>query len=117
MQTGMPLTQNITSARSSPTSRRKSGVPVAVTAVVALTAIVVMGIRRSNRANIVIVSVTLFALVLFVLAGLSQLWSKGAEPWLPLELFGAEFFRTDLICAAFRHSVGTFCATYASPYT
>jgi len=58
-------------------------VPVAVAAVVALTAIVVMGIRRSNRANIIIVSVTLFALVFFVLAGLPQLWSKGAEPWLP----------------------------------
>jgi APA family basic amino acid/polyamine antiporter len=58
-------------------------VPVAVAAVVALTAIVVMGIRRSNRANIVIVSITLFALVFFVLAGLPQLWSKGAEAWIP----------------------------------
>jgi basic amino acid/polyamine antiporter, APA family len=58
-------------------------VPVAVAAVVALTAVVVMGIRRSNRANIVIVSVTLFALVFFVLAGLPQVWSKGAVPWLP----------------------------------
>jgi APA family basic amino acid/polyamine antiporter len=58
-------------------------VPVAVSAVVALTAIVAMGIRRSNRANIVIVSITLFALVFFVLAGLPQLWSKGTEPWLP----------------------------------
>jgi APA family basic amino acid/polyamine antiporter len=58
-------------------------VPVAVAAVVALMAIVVMGIQRSNRANIVIVAVTLFALVVFVLAGLPQLWSKGAEPWLP----------------------------------
>ena len=58
-------------------------VPVAVAAIVALTAIVVMGIRRSNRANIVIVSITLFALVLFVLAGLPQLLIKGVEPWLP----------------------------------
>jgi basic amino acid/polyamine antiporter, APA family len=58
-------------------------VPVAVAAIVALTVIVVMGIRRSNRANIVIVSVTLFALVFFILAGLPQLWSKGAQPWLP----------------------------------
>ena len=57
--------------------------PVAVAAIVAITVIVLMGIRRSNRANIVIVSVTLFALVLFALAGLPQLWSKGAEPWLP----------------------------------
>lgn len=58
-------------------------VPIAVAAVVALTAIVVMGIRRSNRASIVIVSVTLFALVFFVLAGLPAVWSKGPEPWLP----------------------------------
>ena len=51
-------------------------VPVATAAIVALTAIVVMGIRRSNLA-------TLFALVFFILAGLLQLWSKGAQPWLP----------------------------------
>lgn len=58
-------------------------VPVAVAAVVALTAVVVMGIRRSNRANIAIVSITLFALVFFVIAGLPQLWSKGTEAWHP----------------------------------
>ena len=37
-------------------------VPVAVAAIASLTPIVLMGIRRSNRANIVIVSVTVFAL-------------------------------------------------------
>ena len=58
-------------------------VPVAVAAIVALTGIVMMGIRRSNRANIAIVSITLFALGFFVLAGLPQLWSKGEEPWRP----------------------------------
>jgi APA family basic amino acid/polyamine antiporter len=58
-------------------------VPIAVAAVGALTAVVVMGIRRSNRANIAIVSITLFALVFFVLGGLPQLWSKGTEAWLP----------------------------------
>ena len=61
-------------------------VPVAVAAIVALTGIVVMGIRRSNRANIAIVSITLFALGFFVLAGLPQLWSKGEEPWHPFFL-------------------------------
>jgi APA family basic amino acid/polyamine antiporter len=61
-------------------------VPVAVSAVLSLTAIVVMGIRRSNRANIAIVSITLFALGFFVLAGLPQLWSKGDQPCHPFFL-------------------------------
>jgi hypothetical protein len=59
--------------------------PVAVGTVIALTAIVVMGIRRSNRAKIAIVSITLFALVFFVLAGFPQL-RKGGEPWHPFFL-------------------------------
>jgi basic amino acid/polyamine antiporter, APA family len=58
-------------------------VPVAVAAVAALTGVVAMGIRRSNLANVVIVSVTLFALVLFVVAALPQSWDKGATAWLP----------------------------------
>jgi basic amino acid/polyamine antiporter, APA family len=45
-------------------------VPVAITAGVALTAIILLGIRRSNLTNIIIVSVTLFALAFFVLAAL-----------------------------------------------
>jgi len=58
-------------------------VPVAVAAVAALTAVASMGIRRSNLANIAIVSVTLFALVLFVFAALPQSWVKGTTAWLP----------------------------------
>jgi APA family basic amino acid/polyamine antiporter len=58
-------------------------VPVAVAAAVVLTAIVVAGIRRSNRANIVIVSTTLFALTFFVVAGSLAVWSAGSQPWLP----------------------------------
>jgi APA family basic amino acid/polyamine antiporter len=48
-------------------------IPVAVGAVVALTAVVLSGIRLSNRVNIAIVSVTLSSLVAFILAGLPQL--------------------------------------------
>jgi APA family basic amino acid/polyamine antiporter len=58
-------------------------VPAAVAAVAALTAIVLMGIRRSNRANIVIVSVTVFALTFFVVAGTLSVFAKGSQPWLP----------------------------------
>jgi APA family basic amino acid/polyamine antiporter len=43
--------------------------PLAVAAVVVLTAVVLAGIRLSNRVNIAIVSVTLAALAAFVLAG------------------------------------------------
>ncbi|HSB58824.1 MAG TPA: APC family permease, partial [Methyloceanibacter sp.] len=58
-------------------------VPVAVAAVAALTSIVLMGIRRSNRANIAIVSVTVFALAFFVIAGALSVFAKGSQSWLP----------------------------------
>jgi len=45
-------------------------IPMAVGTVVLLTAVVVGGIRLSNRINIVIVSITLASLVAFVVAGL-----------------------------------------------
>lgn len=70
---------------------------VALAAVALLTAVTVGGIRRSNLTNIVIVSVTLCALVLFIIFGLpglvanlstnfSAFWSVGpdavdAAPW------------------------------------
>jgi basic amino acid/polyamine antiporter, APA family len=41
---------------------------------------------RSCGANIAIVSITLFALVFFVLAGLPQLWSKSEAVWHPFLL-------------------------------
>src|SRR5688572_2436978 len=64
--------------------------PVALAAVVALTGIVLAGIRRSSAANVVIVSITLGALVAFVLLGwpaamrgagenLRPFWQTGAE--------------------------------------
>ena len=45
-------------------------IPLAISAVVILTAIVLSGIRISNRVNIVIVSITLSSLSAFVVAGL-----------------------------------------------
>ncbi|MEO0531312.1 MAG: APC family permease [Planctomycetota bacterium] len=47
-------------------------VPVALVAIVAVTGVVLAGIRRSNAANLVIVSITLATLAAFVLFGASQ---------------------------------------------
>jgi amino acid transporter len=58
-------------------------VPVAIAAAATLTANVVAGIRHSNRANIVIVSTTLFALTFFIVAGSLTVWSAGSQPCLP----------------------------------
>lgn len=58
-------------------------VPIAVAATVVLTFIVLMGIRRSNRANMMIVSITLFALAFFVVGGLFAVRASGSQPWLP----------------------------------
>lgn len=45
-------------------------VPVALGAVILLTGVVLSGIRRSNTANVIIVSITLAVLVFFIVAGL-----------------------------------------------
>ncbi len=58
-------------------------IPLAITAVVAITLIVLMGIRRSSYANIIIVSITLVSLTFFVLAGLPLLISAGTENLTP----------------------------------
>lgn len=58
-------------------------VPLALIAVIVLTGVVLRGIRRSNDANIAIVSVTLFSLSLFILAGLPRLISVGTENLTP----------------------------------
>lgn len=52
-------------------------VPLAVAAVVALTVLVLSGIRRSSNSNIGVVSVTLLSLMLFVLAGLPTALAAG----------------------------------------
>ncbi|MEX0654983.1 MAG: amino acid permease [Phycisphaeraceae bacterium] len=56
---------------------------VAVVTAVVLTAVVLGGIRRSSATNIIIVSVTLAALVLFVLAGLPVLLGNGTANLTP----------------------------------
>ena len=52
-------------------------VPVALSAVVVLTVVVYTGIRSSNATNIVIVSITLFALALFVVTGSPTAFQDG----------------------------------------
>lgn len=54
-------------------------VALALLAVIALTGVVLGGIRRSNVTNILIVSVTLLALTFFVLAGLPSALRSGAD--------------------------------------
>jgi APA family basic amino acid/polyamine antiporter len=62
---------------------RDSLIPLGLIAVAVLTGIVLAGIRRSNRANIVIVTLTLFALALFVFTGLPALVSAGSSNLTP----------------------------------
>lgn len=64
-------------------------VAVAVLAVAVLTAIIVGGIQRSNRTNTVIVSITLLALVFFVLAGLPGALNSAAATLTPFFAPGA----------------------------
>lgn len=63
-------------------------VPLAIATCIILAGIVLGGIRRSNLANIIIVSITLAALGSFVLAGLPLLMTKGTTNLTP-------FFGTD----------------------
>lgn len=58
-------------------------IPLALTAVVVLTLLVLCGIRRSSTANIAIVSVTLLTLTLFVVAGLPVALGFGSESLTP----------------------------------
>lgn len=58
-------------------------VPVALLAVVILTLVVLSGIRRSNTANIVIVSVTLLSLAFFILACLPRAATTAADNLTP----------------------------------
>lgn len=58
-------------------------IAVAVIAILLLTAITVGGIRRSNMTNIVIVTVTLVALLIFVLAGLPSFFAHAGTNFTP----------------------------------
>src|SRR5690606_12085049 len=54
-------------------------VPLGLAAVIVLTVIVLSGLRRSNITNIVIVTATISALVLFVLAGLPHVAANASD--------------------------------------
>jgi basic amino acid/polyamine antiporter, APA family len=56
---------------------------IAVTAIVAFTALNYFGVRRSSRANLAIVSISLAALVLFVVAGVSSFRLENLTPFAP----------------------------------
>jgi APA family basic amino acid/polyamine antiporter len=58
-------------------------VPLAVGAVALLTVLVLSGIRRTSRANAAVVSVTLLALLFFVIAGLPAALRTGREHLTP----------------------------------
>lgn len=59
--------------------RSVSIIPVAVTVVVVLTLIVLSGIKRSNKTNLVIVSITLLSLSVFVIFGFPSLLQNGGQ--------------------------------------
>ncbi len=67
---------------------RDSLVPIALTSVAILTGIVLVGVRRSNVANTLIVSVTLLALVLFVLTGLPEITHDQFSPFFDSDISG-----------------------------
>ncbi len=58
-------------------------VPVAAATVLAVTALVAGGIRRSDRANMAIVGVTLLALAAFVVVGAGPAWGRLGETLTP----------------------------------
>lgn len=63
-------------------------VPLGLAAVAVLTAIVLSGIRRSSVTNIIIVSITVLALVLFIVSGIAPLFAAGTTNLTPF--FNAE---------------------------
>lgn len=73
-------------------------VPLALTTIVLMTSVVLAGIRQSNRVNVLIVSVTLFSLIAFLLGGFSEVSVEN----LTLSLEPRSFFNaTALMFVAF----------------
>lgn len=58
-------------------------VPIALVTVLALSLIVLSGIRRSNIANIIIVSLTLLSLIFFIVSGLPKVAANGIDNFTP----------------------------------
>jgi APA family basic amino acid/polyamine antiporter len=67
-------------------------VPLALAGVVALTVIVLAGIRRTNAVNIAIVSITLASLAFFILAGSSSAEARNFSPLFGEQAGGAGAF-------------------------
>lgn len=80
-------------------------VPLALAGVLALTAIILGGIRRSNRANIAIVSVTIGVLAFFVLSGLSTALDNASSNFDP-------FFTADNSIQALLHASALMFVAY-----
>lgn len=81
-------------------------VPTALIAVIAITTIVLSGIRRSKLANLIIVSLTLFSLITFILTGLpTALSPAGANNLTP-------FFRAENPLAALLQAAALMFVAY-----
>lgn len=79
-------------------------VPLALAAVILFTMIVLTGIRRSNITNTIIVSITLAALLIFIVAGIPSIEAANFLPLTPLTdrgLFPALLEATALIFVAY----------------
>jgi APA family basic amino acid/polyamine antiporter len=72
-------------------------VPIALASVGVLTGVVMAGIRRSNAANTVIVSITLLALALFIVAGLPYVEGDNLTPFFVSETSGGVFYPSALL--------------------
>lgn len=59
--------------------RTASIIPVAAIVVVVLTRVVLSGIKRSNKTNLIIVSITLLSLLAFIIFGLPSLLQSGGQ--------------------------------------
>ncbi|MCC6144560.1 MAG: amino acid permease [Candidatus Hydrogenedentes bacterium] len=84
--------------------------PLALGAVIFLTLIAAAGIRQSNRTNIAIVSVTIVALLAFIIAVLPEAWRSGSanlkpffhsEAGTPAGAFGAVLHASALMFVAY----------------
>ncbi len=59
--------------------------PLALAAVLIITAVVLNGIRRSNRVNIAIVSISIFSLIFFIFGGIPTAITAGRENLTPFD--------------------------------
>ncbi|UCD23741.1 MAG: amino acid permease [Gemmatimonadota bacterium] len=84
--------------------------PLALLAVIAITALVIWGMRRSNRVNAIVVSITILALAAFVVGGLPRLLAVGSESLVPL--FGEDAESGARAARAFLHATALMFVAY-----